>query len=415
MSRSPGVLLLCLGLTTAGLLTLILINPTHFTSVDSGYYLQSAANLIGGRGYIIEEDGRWVWNSTFPIGYSAFIAAGAGLTGLPVLWASKLINLMAVMLSAGLWLRRVGTVRTMWLVSIWWMGGFLRILAYTWSETVFLVLLAEWVWVMSGLLQSATLRRAMWLVLLSLGLFTVRYVGGFVIGFMALLSIAIYLIPSRTESFLGIPVRPRTAGLLVIISGICLTGIGAYGWLNHQMSGSLWGSERFLPTESMPSLILLFGQSIGNELLVIRDFLPNGDNGPAWVGVVIQLIWLLLLRRRLFPEMSIKQTLTLGQSPNSVSVSTLSRLFVLVGGVYVIVLFGLRIVSPFMGPNARLMAPATFCVLMAMLLWVGTTPTEWQRKLRPYWLVLLVCSWLQLLPQVNFSAKMERVWTLFLQ
>lgn len=409
MSRSLGLLMVCLGLTAAGLITLIILNPTHFTSVDSGYYLQSAANLIGGRGYVVEEDGRWVWNGTFPIGYPALIAAGAGFSGLSVLWASKLINIMVVVLSAGLWLRRVGPERTLWLLSIWWMGGFLRILAYTWSETLFLVLLAEWVWVLSGFLQSPTLRRAMWLVVLSLGLFLVRYVGGYVVGLMALLSVAIYLFPNRTGSLLGIVVRPRTAGLLLIIAGICLAGMGAYGWLNHQLSGSLWGGERFLPTESTASLVILFMQSIGNELLLIRDFLPNGNNGLAWAGVIIQLIWLLQLRRRLSQTTSPLQPGTPDQLPNSVPVSTLSRLFVGVGGVYVFVLFGLRMVSPFSGPNARLIAPVTFCVLMAFLLWVGTTPNDWQRKLRPYWLVLLVCSWLQLLPQVDFSAKMALV------
>ncbi|MDB5242202.1 MAG: hypothetical protein JWP57_2827 [Spirosoma sp.] len=398
------------GLTTAGLITLIKLNPTHFTSVDSGYYLQSAANLMGGRGYVVNEDGRWVWNGTFPIGYPALIAAGAGLTGLPVLWASKLINMMALVLSAGLWVRRVGPERSLWLLSIWWLGGFLRILAYTWSETVFLVLLAEWVWVLSVFLQASTLRGAMWLALLSLGLFSIRYVGGYVVGLMTLLSLAIYLIPSRTASLLSITVRPRTAGLLLIIAAICLIGMGAYGWLNHQLSGSPWGGERFAPTESTRSLLTLFIQSIGNELLLIRDFLPNGDNGLAWFGVFIQLILMLLLCWRLSQKSSPeRQPITPDQLSNSAPVSTLSRLFIGVGGVYVLVLFGLRIFSPFSGPNARLMAPITFCVLMATLLWIGTTPNDWQRKLRLYWLALLVCSWLQLLPQVNFTAKMALV------
>ncbi len=408
-----GLLLVGLGLTTAALVVLVILNPTHFTSVDSGYYLQSAANLISRRGYFVEEDGRWVWNGTFPIGYPALIAAGSGLTGLPVLWASKLINIIAVVLSAGLWLRRVGPVRTLWLLSIWWIGGFLRILAYTWSETLFLVLLAEWVWALSGFLGSSTLRQAAGLVLLSLGLFLVRYVGGFVVGFMVLLSVVIYLIPARTQHLLGISVQRRTAGLLLIIAGICLTGMGAYGWLNHQLSGSLWGGERFLPTESTRSLVTLFGLSIGNELLLIRDFLPSGNNSLAWVGVAIQLLWLFMLRRRLFQETSFRQqSISPDQLPNSVPISTLSRLFIFVGGVYTFVLFGLRIVSPFSGPNARLMAPVTYCVLMALLLWVGTTSNDWQRKLRPYWLFLLVCSWLQLLPQMDLSTKMEQVRTL---
>lgn len=407
MSRSLRQPLLSIGLTMAGLTALVLLNPTHFTSVDSGYYLQSAANLLSGRGYVVGEDGRWVWNGTFPIGYPALIALSSGLTGLPVLWASKLVNGTAVVLSTGLWLRRVGPGRTIWLLSIWWIGGFLRILAYTWSETLFLVLLAEWVWGLNGILKSPTLRWAVRLALLSFGLFLVRYVGGYVVGVMMLLSVAIYLMPHRVRSLLWVAVRPETAGSLLGVSGISLAGMGMYGWLTYQFSGSLYGGERLLPTESAGALTALFAQSISNELLLIRDFLPTGSNGLAWAGAAIQLIWLFLLHRQLRRQPSIP-----AQLPNSLPIITLVRLLVLVGGTYVLVLFGLRVVSPFCGPNARLMAPATFCLLMAALLWMGTTDEAWQRRLRPYWLGLLICSWLQLLPQTDFSAKVAQVWAL---
>ena len=346
-----------------------------------------------------------MWNGTFPICYSALIAAFSSLTGLPVLWASKLVNGVALVLSAGLWLRRIGPVRTIWLLSVWWTGGFLRILAYTWSETLFLVLLAEWVWGLNGFLRTPTLYWAVRLVMLSLGLFLVRYVGGHVVGLMMFLSAAIYLIPRRTQSVLRVSVRRETADALLGMSGLCFAGMGAYGWLNYQLSGSLYGGERFLPTESTGLLMARFAGSIGNELLLIRDFLPTGTNQLAWLGVVIQLIWLWVLRQRLYRQPSVPAP----YQPNLSATITLIRLFVLAGGLYIPVLFGLRLISPFNGPTARLMAPATFCLLTASLLWVGTTDEVWQRKLRPYWVILLICSWLQLIPQVDFNDKLARV------
>ncbi len=406
MSRSLRQLLLGFGLTGGVLIALMFLNPTHFTSIDSGYYLQSAVSLLAGRGYVIADDGHWGWNGTFPPGYPALIALFSGLTGLPVLWASKVVNGGAVLLSAGLWLRRIGPERAIWLLSVWWTGGFLRILAYTWSETLFLVLLAEWVWGLNGFLQTPTPRWTIRLVLLSAGLFLVRYVGGYVVGFMLMLSAAIYLAPNHVQRVLRVGVRPITAGLLLGISGMVLAGLGAYGWLNYQLTGSVYGGARLLPTESAGWLTALFARSIGNELLLIRNFLPGSTNELAWVGVAIQTIWLWLLRRQ-FRHLPSKSAL---QPPAPSSTVSLIRLFVLVGGLYVLVLFGLRLLSPFAGPDARLMAPATFCILTAGLLRVGMADGAWQRKLRPYWFGLLVCSWLQLLPQADLKAKMIQVW-----
>lgn len=406
MSRSLRQLLLGFGLMGGGLVALICLNPTHFTSIDSGYYLQSAANLLAGRGYVVADDGHWVWNGTFPPGYPALIVLFSRLTGLPVLWASKIVNGGAVLLSAGLWLRRIGPERAIWLLSVWWTGGFLRILAYTWSETLFLVFLAEWAWGLNGFLQTPTPRWTIRLVLLSLGLFLVRYVGGYVVGFMLLLSAAVHLIPTHVQSLLRVGIRSGTAGSLLGVSGVVLAGMGAYGWLNYQLTGSVYGGARLLPTESAGWLITLFARSIGNELLLIRDFLPSGTNELAWVGVAIQTIWLWLMSRQ-FRHLSSKPALQPPAPPSSTV--SLIRLFVLVGGLYVLVLFGLRLLSPFNGPDARLMAPATFCILTAGLLRIGMADGAWQRKLRPYWFSLLVCSWLQLLPQADFKAKVTQV------
>jgi len=396
------LLLTLLLLVTGGLvLGLCVVNPNRFTTVDSGYYLQSATNLLNGQGYVICDNGQLVWNGIFPIGYSVLIALSSFLTNLSVLWASKLVNLLAVGLSAIAWRYRIGTTRTLWLLSVWWLGGFLKILASTWSETVFLVVLAEWVWCLFRFLPEPTRWHSARLFLVSCALFLLRYVGGYVVLTTMVLAGLSWLHRQRLERTLRLTFGRSVLVWLLICSLAALTGFRAYFYLNNQLSGSPFGGERFLATEPAPVLAHLFGQSLLNEVLLIRDFSPNQPAGLTWFGAGIQVFLLVGLSVRW-------RQYTRGQEALP-PLGALSRLFILTGITYLIVLFGLRTVSPFSGPNLRLMAPATFCLLTASLLWVSAS-SYLRRLVRPVWLVLLLCSWLQLLPQADMSHKLNQIW-----
>ncbi|MBD2700382.1 hypothetical protein IC229_07040 [Spirosoma sp. BT702] len=372
------------------------IHSTHCTSVDSSYYLQSAANILTGRGYVVNANGQLVWNSTFPMGYPFLIVMIAGLFGIPVLVASKLVNLIALCFFAWVWARRLGISRAFWLLSIWVLGGFLKIAAFTWSETVFLVLLAEWVWALHRLLNVSSLRWAARLMALSLSLFLVRYVGGFVFGLLLLLVLLRQIFPNLfqkryVESHQGLF---TSWGTDIALAGFVLMGV--YFWINHHFSGTFSGGERFLPTESPGELALLFGRSLLNEFLLIRDFSPSAPNVLAWIGLGLQTILMGVFYRR--------HRFLLPRSVMLLRSHLLSNLFILTGITYVVVLFTLRTISPFSEPNLRLMAPFSFCLFSAFFLNVGRWPVYWQRRLLPYWLVLLLLSWLQLLPQNNLSS-----------
>lgn len=381
---------------------LTLVNPNHFTSIDSGYYLQSATNLIRGQGYRFQENDHRVWNGIFPIGYSALIALVSALTGVSVLISSKLVNYLALCFFAGCWLRRLGADGAGWLLSVWWLGGFLKILAYTWSETLFLVLLAEWVWSFHHCLTRPSIRRSGVLFGTSYLLFLTRYIGGYVFGLLGCAGLLIWLFPKQKWSLAGSAPPKKIHSYLLGISGIGVVGMSLYFLINYQLSGSLYGGERLLPTESAADLAFLFGQSLLNEWLLIRDFLPNESNQLAWLGLVIQLVV-----AGIFYWQFRKKTISIGHLSDFPS---LSHAFILTGFAYLLVLFLLRIVSPYAGPNLRLMAPFTFCIVSAGLIWVGTQPIGWQRFSRPYWVFLLLCSWLQLLPQADFNRKLERIW-----
>lgn len=392
-------------LTGVMLLALVCINPNRFTSIDSGYYLESAANLVAGNGYVIRQNGLLVWNGTFPIGYPALIATLSGLTGLSVLSASKLVNYAAFCLSGLAWKRRLGSQRSIWFLSVWYLSGFLKILAYSWSETVFLVLLAEWVWQLHGFLRVPATGRMAGLSLTGLALFLVRYVGGYLVGLTVFLTILIRVFPDWSQARSGPFFRALMRRRLLAVSGFGLGSMSFYFWLNQLFSGSFWGGERFLPTESGPALFLLFGQALVNEGLLLRDFIPGEANTLAWLGLGIQLLVLGHFRWRVRHWRH--------QTASIPRLTLLSWLFLVTGVVYGLTLFSLRVFSPFAGPNFRLMAPFTFCVLLAILHWVGNWPTQWQRFLRPYWQLLLLFSWLQLVPQVDFSRKLEQFWAKF--
>ncbi len=388
-------------LVTGGLIFgLCVVNSNRFTTVDSGYYLQSATNLLNGQGYVISNNGQLVWNGIFPIGYSILIVLSSFLTNLSVLWASKLVNVLAVSLSAIAWQYRIGTTRTLWLLSVWWLGGFLKILASTWSETVFLVVLAEWVWCLFRFLPEPTRWHTVRLFLVSCALFLLRYVGGYVVMTTLLLTGLSRLNRQRLERSLRLTFGQGALVWLLICSLATLTGFRAYFYLNNQLSGSPFGGERFLATEPAPVLAHLFGQSLLNELLLIRHFTPNQPTGLTWLGAGLQTFLPVGLYARWRRHTRIQES--------TPPLGALSRLFILTGVTYLLVLFSLRTVSPFSGPNLRLMAPATFCLLSATLLLVSAS-RYLRRLVRPVWIVLLLCSWLQLLPQADMSRKLNRI------
>lgn len=331
------------------------INPNHGTSPDSAVYLHIATDFSA-------------YDGTFPIGYPALIWLVSWLTGLAPVWTSKLANLLAVGVSGALWANRLGPGRVGWLLSVWLLGQFVRIVAFTWSETMFLVLLAEVVWAMFQLENQPDSVRLVRLLALLIALFLVRYVGGFM---------AVLLLIMFRKS-------PKILAVGLAFSAFII----GYFVLNQQLTGSVWGGARFGPVEPLGVLAGLFGRALLNETLLIRDFLPGYDNRLVWLGVVLQTGWLVLVGRA-FRE--------LPRPTGSSQTRQLARLFLLTAGLYLLILFGLRIVSPFDAPNARLMAPATFCSVWAGLLYLSERP-DYEQHLRGYWLVLVVLSWLELAP-----------------
>lgn len=401
MRRSYSLIGLWL-LLSALVTTLTLINPNHFVSVDSQYYLSKAGWLFGldGDQYGHKAVG---WEGDFPVAYPLLIGLSARLTGLSLLVASKLVNVLFVGLFLLIWRRRAGEVTALWMGSVFLLGGYVRIVTYTWSECVFLVLLMEWFWAVRPMVfpdtTSVSYRQAARLLLLTIGLFSLRYAGSFFVVVYGLLTVITYIRGGRPV------IRQRIGPDLLYGLGMVVFILGTF-YLNSRLSPWPLGTERFYEAnETSWDKLSLIGLALVNELLLLRDYIPGESSLLVGVGLVLQVglgwwLWPRLKRQR--------DTL-----PDWVPQDRqLVRVLLVSAATYLTLLFTMRLFSPFSGPNARLMAPATFPFLMLLAYWIS----RWnnltaRRQVAYWWAVLLVCSWLQLLPQVDLWGKLVRLVT----
>lgn len=362
-------------------LLLALFNPNHFTTIDSGYYLASAQYLLDGQGYVYKEGERLVWNGIFPLGYPLCIALVAFLTQLPVLWASKLVNLLA---SAGLLLfvqRRWGVNKALLMGALLLLGPFVKLWAHTWSEPLFLTLLFLWTYYF-----FSDTNRFLILLVLGLALMLVRYAGLFIVTLSAGMALYWFFTAQRQRGL-------QTAALSLLWA----LGFGGYLWLNYQLSGDWYGGDRLSGSETVGQVLLLFGKGLLNELFLLRDATFESGDVLFWLGVVIQVVLVGLMVKEVA-----KQKLTIPRDASS------PAYYWLTAGAYLLFLLVLRLISPFDPPGYRLLSPFTFLVLWGCMIRVA--PYLSVGKVKWLALALLLASWLHLLPQTDVVGKLYGVW-----
>ena len=327
----PLVIWLLLGLLIAGLSGW---HPTHATSPDSAHYLRMASD--------------WrTYDGTFPPGYSGLIWLVSTLTNLPGLWASKLVNWLALGHFGWAWTNRIGAKRAVWLLGIWLLPGNLRVATYTWSETVFIVLLLEVVWRLYRLQVEQSRKNALWVAGVLAALFWVRYVGLF-----------LYIGVAHRTMVLRQAVRP--IGLLHgFLTPLYILGIAPLLLLNLFLTDYLFGGPRLLPTETWPELLRMMGVAVLNEVL-LYDYQANTNLSLFIPALLVQLLGVVMavwwLRHK-----GGWQRVSFAQNP-------LVRCLFSVGLTYFLTLFILRTISPFDPLTERLMTPGSICWLVALVM-----------------------------------------------
>ncbi|MFD1140553.1 hypothetical protein ACFQ4C_05520 [Larkinella insperata] len=323
--------------------------PSYYLTPDSHYYLQAATNLLNDFSYQIHFKGQNRYCAIWPIGYPGLIAAGSWLSSLSPYWSAKTVNLLAV---GGCFLLvwREFKDRAFLITLALCSPSLLQLYANTWSETAFLFGLV-------GFVIAVAKPAVAWWVLVLWGsfLFLVRYIGGFVVIELLLLT--------GYQRFRQQPFRRELYALTSL-----LVVMLAYFANNYHQTGTFSGGHGYPLEEPLAQRIAVGLQGIAQETLAwFRDWdLKNPSLPPPvrWFILMVsavQGVVLLLLIYRLIR--ALKQVGTVKPLHRA------TAFFLLTGAVYVTVMVVIYLTDVSIEDlRFRRLAPASFLFTTGLLI-----------------------------------------------
>ena len=364
-------------------LFLAYINPNHYTTIDSHYYLESAGNILQGHGYTIFEENEFRWNGTFPAGYSLAIAFVSFFTKTHVLWASKIVNIA----TTGIWFFFLnlwfGRKKSFLTGCILLLGCFLKLWAHSWSEPLFLVILFCWIYHFSRFSASSDLSISRLFSVLALGflLMLVRYAGIFIIPLSVIYSVY-YLLKRENDKSL----------IAAFLSVFWSAGFVFYLFLNYQNSEELYGGARFDENIMVAKNITSFAKGLMNKISFFGNFTFHSFEVFSFIGIAFQI----LLTALILKELGRKFVITKWVKHNFIIAFT-----------YLIFLFILRIFSHFDEPGYRLLSPFTFLVLCGII--GGILDEQITIRLKNLLIIFIVISWVEIVPENDLKEKWSNI------
>jgi hypothetical protein len=322
---------------------------TNYLSPDSKFYLRVAQNVLNDKGLVAP--GKYPFDEStpehpftvWPVGYPLMISAVSRITSLPVLPASKLLNLLLV---AGviIWLYWHDPSSSWFTATYLMTFGKMEIISYTWSELAFVFLMLMLVSFVSK--PQLKFVDGIWLALILVGLFLVRYAGLILFFFTAIAMAARYL-KSDKQSAVFMFFALLVSSVYVLL----------YFNANHAISGYYTGSDRIQPDwESIPYFTKLLLQGLANELSLARNYYYRGWPDAVYLTTIgVQALWLSLLvkKRRLISHALVPREM----------------MMLFMGFFYLVAVVILRKISPFDPFDFRILAPFSAPVFLALFSW----------------------------------------------
>ncbi|WP_159469342.1 hypothetical protein [Dyadobacter sp. 3J3] len=367
-----------------GTLVLLLayVNPNHYTTIDSQYYLESASNILEGHGYTILDETAFQWNGTFPAGYSLAIAFVTFLTKINVLWASKIVNIGStgiLFFFLNVWL---GRNKSILIACILFLGSFLKLWAHTWSEPLFLGILFGWTYHFNQINTEPEFSKSniIYIFLLGIGLMFVRYAGIFIIPLCLCYSVYYFWKEEKSKSL-----------ILIVLAVFWSAGFLFYILLNYQNSGELFGGVRFDGNILIAENVISFTKGLINETALFGNTTFQSIDLLFLTGISCQIFISLLIIKELKSHFAL---------------TNLNKSLFIISFFYLVFLFVLRIFSHFDEPGYRLLSPFTFFILCGIV--CGISDVQITVRLKNLLVVLVVISWIEIIPKDGLKEKVYK-------
>ncbi len=323
-------------------------DPNGYLSPDSTYYLRLSENLMTGEGFKIDDyqspDGKSFF-AIWPVGYPVLIFVISKLTGLGVVLASKVLNLVIISVILVLF-RYLFRGNAHWAGLILFINGIIVIFLFTWSEVPFILFLL----CTSFLLYKSveTNGKIIWLaglLLSGIGLFMMRYIGIISAGIIGLIAFINFF---RRKRLLSVK--------LLMVSAFQMTFAGMYFYHNKISTGFITGMPRALPDESNHILLNQLGLALKDEFFIIECKIP------------------LLISLGLFFLLAIYLYKTRSKKHRDDKFDGLWKYFLFVGILYDAAIIGTRWFSNIEPLYFRFLAPGTFFILLSLALYLQGKP-----------------------------------------
>jgi hypothetical protein len=365
-------------------LCVIILLKTYFDidgglSPDSTFYLRLAKNLVAGEGFRIADytspDGKSFF-AIWPVGYPILIFVLSKLTGLGVIWASKVLNLLVIGIVLFVF-KHIFEKNVHWAGLMFFVYSTIMIFSYTWSEGPFILFL---LFTSVSLYKCVeTNGRILWLIGLffsGIALFLIRYIGLFsvsIIGLVALVNLM------KRSWLLSIK--------LLIIALFQMIFAGFYLYHNIISTGFLTGMPRSLPEESNRELLKQLFSALKEEFILIHCGIP----------LTLSFGLLVLLGIYLFRSRGKKQS-----NKNNVD---LWKYFLLTGILYFGAIVGAKWFSNFMPLDNRYLFPSSFFILLSLASYLQGKPKVKIMNLPIVYLVILTTLTIHYIPHTDYIYK----------
>ncbi|WP_187262214.1 hypothetical protein [Pontibacter beigongshangensis] len=346
---SADILLLTLFVALVGVHVFrINVEATGYITPDSQFYLELANSLQQGKGFYIKhpKTNSQVFFSTWPVGYPILIYLLSQLSTASLFWASKLVNFLFLGLNF-LLLRQISKKYSFVLASVFCSYTLLEIYSSTWSEAPFITgLLFLTYLICKPPLPEKENKTILLLFLTCLFLFLIRYVGVFSFGAIALLAVYNYY-QNRTA----------TAFKLTIVFFVLCVLMLAYLSMNNYLSGHYTGFNRLAAEhESAGEFLLMLGEALLNEILIIRKYRAPGDT-LFMLTTLFQAAAIIYFLIKIDDKQDIKKHVQ-----NSFSISCIA-----IGSLYLAAIIALRLISRFDDLDYRFLSPFSTLIFVSLL------------------------------------------------
>jgi hypothetical protein len=350
INRSDSLLLTIFITVILSIFIKVIFDSSGYLSNDSTNYLYLAQNIIDGHGfYVTNEIAKYedrVLFSTWPIGYSSLIAIVSTLSGLTVFISSKILNVIFIGCIILIFRKLFET--DAWIYAlIFFYSSYLEIFCFTWSETGFIFGLVMFSYFMHKFLNNKANTFSL-VVLLFTGcfLFLIRYIGAFTIGFLGLLWIYL-LVHHRNDKKRIITVS------IIIMANILFVSI--YLYYNYLETGLMTGIERFSASESNYELLVQLLTTLLAEITI-----PVYHPRPSFI------IPMLFIQIALIIYYNYKKKFLFKRQESDYKYSV-SRVFFMIGILYLTCIILVRWFFYFSPLSFRLLGPGTFLIFISLI------------------------------------------------